>query len=126
MIVLDAAVVIALLDAGDTHHRAAHDLIRAHLDDDLGVNPINLAEALVRPAALGRAEEAIATLDAIGVTTVPLPAAAAARLAAIRAETGSKMPDCCVLLTAEECGAAVATFDERLRASARRLNLTVV
>ncbi len=36
----------------------------------------------------------------------------------LRTETGLCLPDCCVLLAAEQLKAAVATFDERLRRSA--------
>ena len=37
------------------------------------------------------------------------------QLARLRVETGCKMPDCCVLATAANHDAFVATFDERLR-----------
>nr|WP_293774994.1 hypothetical protein [Sporichthya sp.] len=43
----------------------------------------------------------------------------------MRAETGLRMPDCCVLLSAEATGATVATFDDRLAASAEARNLAV-
>lgn len=39
---------------------------------------------------------------------------APARLAVLRAGTRLKLPDCCVLLAAEQSHGAVATFDDRL------------
>jgi len=36
------------------------------------------------------------------------------------------MPDCCVLLTAEEAGARVASFDERLIKVAKTRGISVV
>lgn len=46
------------------------------------------------------------------------------QLARLRADTGLKMPDCCVLLAAEHTAARVASFDEQLikAASARHLD----
>ena len=49
MIVLDASVFIAYLDRDDDHHAAAETLLARAIDDDLGVNPLTLAEVLVGP-----------------------------------------------------------------------------
>ncbi len=62
----------------------------------------------------------------LGIRTLELPAEAAQRLGAIRAATGLKLPDCCVLHAAETSRAAVATFDRTLAARARECGLTVV
>jgi rRNA-processing protein FCF1 len=40
-------------------------------------------------------------------------------LAELRAETGLKLPDCCVSRAAQQSGAAILTFDHRLGADAR-------
>lgn len=45
------------------------------------------------------------------------------RLAQLRAEIGLKLPDCCVLLTAQEHPGIVASFDSNLLAAARKLGL---
>jgi predicted nucleic acid-binding protein len=55
-----------------------------------------------------------AALKALEIEELPLPRGAADRLAALRAESGLKLPDCCVLLTAEATNGSVLTFDERL------------
>lgn len=43
-----------------------------------------------------------------------------------RASTGMKMPDCCVLLAAEDADASVATFHDRLVQTAQACNLPVI
>ncbi|MDQ3276537.1 MAG: hypothetical protein M3Q39_16295 [Actinomycetota bacterium] len=57
---------------------------------------------------------------------LPFPRDTAVRLAQLRASTGLTMPDCCVLLAAEEAGATVASFDDRLTHTAEDRNLTVL
>ena len=57
---------------------------------------------------------------------VPSPQGDAAhRLGELRATTGLKMPDCCVLYTAVRHNAAVATFDDTLAKRAKNIGLTV-
>jgi predicted nucleic acid-binding protein len=66
-------------------------------------------------------DKAVGVLRALGISEVPLPEDASTRLAELRARTGLKLPDCCVLLAAETASAdAVLTFDERLLAEATR------
>jgi len=63
------------------------------------------------------------------VQELPFPPDTAARLAQLRASTGLRMPDCCVLLAADHAVATVATvasFDDRLIKSATDLNLPVL
>jgi predicted nucleic acid-binding protein len=36
------------------------------------------------------------------------------------------MPDCCVILAAEDAAGAIASFDERLAQTAEKRNLSVV
>jgi len=60
------------------------------------------------------------------VDELPFPPDTAARLAQLRASTGLKMPDCCVLLTAEAAGATIASFDDRLIQTATDRDLPVL
>jgi predicted DNA-binding protein (UPF0278 family) len=48
------------------------------------------------------------------------------RLAQLRADTGCKLPDCCVLLAAEECDGTVASFDVGLTSAAAAMNLATL
>ena len=122
MIVLDACVVIAHLDANDVHHGRATRLLA-----DLGVqpttmSPLSRAEVLVAPARAGRrraVEDAMAQMD-IDVGRRCRAAGRAAR------PHRPRLPDCCVLLTAERHGPAeIATFDARLARAATERGLVV-
>lgn len=122
MIVLDANILIAHLDAADMNHeRAGAILLSAATDDeDVAASPITLAEVLVGPARAGRLEQALAALRQLGVISVDLPTDAPAQLAELRAATALRLPDCCVLLAATQTGAAVATFDATVANAATR------
>ena len=126
MIVLDASWIIALFNAHDAHHEVAEKVLLDAPTDQLVASPITVAEVLVAPARAGQLDKAEAWLHRLGVRPVELEASAPARLAVLRAATGLKLPDCCVLLTARQVGAPIATFDDRLRASARNLGYSVV
>lgn len=119
MIVLDASVLIAQLDRTDVHHDRAGSLLHETGDEPLVASPLTLAEVLVAPARAGRLDQAAATLGQLEVRSVDLGPDAPRRLAALRAETRLRLPDCCVLLTVEQTHATLATFDFRLAAAGR-------
>lgn len=125
MIVLDACVLIAHLDATDAHHACASALLLDAADEPLGASPLSLAEVLVGPARAGQLDRATAALYQLQVTSVLLGEDAPARLAVLRAGTSLKLPDCCVLLAAEQTHAVVATFDDRLATEARQRGFVV-
>lgn len=125
MIVLDASVLIAHLEVTDAHHQRATEVLLATAGEALGASPITLAEVFVGPARAGQLDRAAAAIEDLQVEAVPLGVDAPARLAALRAETGLRMPDCCVLYAAQTANAALATFDDRLAAAATHHNLTV-
>jgi predicted nucleic acid-binding protein len=126
VIVLDASVLIGFLDAEDAHHRPAEDLLRSAVDEDLAANPLTLAEVLMLPTREGRLDRVLDVLRDLDVAELAFPPNVASRLARLRAETGLKMPDCCVLVSAEAADARIASFDERLRAAAHRRGVPVV
>lgn len=125
MIVVDACVLIAHLDADDPHHERARALLLDVADEPLGASAMSLAEVLAGPARAGRLDRATGALNALGVDGVALPDDAALRLARLRAGTGLKLPDCCVLLAADQARAQVATFDDRLTVVGRALGYVV-
>jgi predicted nucleic acid-binding protein len=126
VIVFDASVLIAFLDGSDHHHATAETLLTRTVDDDLAVNPLTLAEVLVAPVRDDRLDSVLAALGDLGITELPFPADTAVRLAGLRTVTGLKMPDCCVLLAAEDAGAGVACFDEKLAQAAEDRKLPVL
>lgn len=126
MIVLDASVLIAHLDARDPHHKSARQLLEDSDAEPLGASAITLAETLLAPARAGRLEDAAAALDRLGVDELPLGEGAACRLAQLRADSGRKLPDCCVLAAAQVHAGAVASFDADLLRAARKLGLKAI
>lgn len=126
MIVLDASVLIGHLDGNDPHHAAARRLLEGSGARPLGASGISLAETLVAPARAGRLEDARAALDRLGVVDLGLGPEAPARLARLRADTGRRLPDCCVLLAAQEQEGAVASFDHDLARTAEDLGIEVL
>ncbi len=124
MIVLDASALIAQLDQTDPHHERTRELLAQSSDQARGASVITLAEALVAPARAGRLDEAQTALRDLAVRPIELNVGAAASLALLRAETGLRMPDCCVLHAAAITGAeTIATFDARLARAARTRGL---
>ena len=125
MIVLDASVLIAHVDDADVHHDRAVELLLRAGDEELRASRLSLVEFLVGPARAGQLELATAALRSLEVASVGLEEDAPASLAQLRAVTGLRLPDCCVLLSAEQTQGAVATFDDPLAAVARGRGISV-
>ncbi len=109
--VLDAGVLIALLDSADLHHEAARAVLRRELavGNQLSLPVTAYAELLVAPmrhghVAVDEVDRLLADLPASVGAATPEIAKAAARL---RATHGTKMrlPDAFVVATAETVGA---------------------
>jgi predicted nucleic acid-binding protein len=126
VIVLDASVLIAHLDERDAHHERATELLAGSGTEPLGASTISLAETLVAPARAGRLREATTALERLGIQELPLSAEAPTRLAQLRTDTGRKLPDCCVLLAAQEHAGTVASFDAALVDAAGGIGLATL
>ncbi len=109
MIVLDASVPVAFLDLDDSHQAVAETLLAAEaIGDDLGANPLKLAEVLAVPARErspradpGGTSRTCARVPGWGCRTV-------------------------VSCSRAEAGATVASFDDRLAQTAADRNLAVL
>jgi predicted nucleic acid-binding protein len=128
--VLDAGIVIAALDASDTHHGASVQALReARASGAALVVPASAyAEALVGPSRRGT--DAVATidafLDALPATVEPATREVAREAAALRAKHGRalRLPDALVLATAIVIGAdRVLTTDAGWPASSARVEV---
>lgn len=125
VIVLDASVLIAFLDSDDAHHERAQTLFLTHAEEELAASVLTLGEVLVGPVRAGRAQQVLEAIRDLELRTVPLSNEPLG-LAQLRARTGLRMPDCCVLLAARATGGAVASFDTALADAATRESLPVV
>lgn len=126
MILLDASVVIGHFEPADAHHVQATALLTAHLTDSFAASVITLAEVYAGAARSGQAQRLNGFLEQLRIEELDLPAGAALRLGELRAVSNLKMPDCCILYTAEHHCAAIATFDDKLAARAANIGIAVV
>lgn len=120
LIVLDAGVVIGVLDADDPHHEAAVEVLRSRRErGDQLILPVSAyAEILVGP--FRRGDDAVARAEAfladVGVRIEPAVPDIARLAGRLRATHGSRLrlPDALVIATAEAVGAdAAITTDGR-------------
>ena len=119
--VLDAGVVIAILDASDVHHLAAVAGVTSAIErgEELVLPASAYAEVLVAPHRRGRqavAKTVDAFVDAVPARVEPATRPIAAMAAELRARHGTKLrlPDALVVATALALGAArVITTDAR-------------
>ncbi|WOF21525.1 PIN domain-containing protein [Microbacterium betulae] len=124
MIVLDASVMIAHMVGGDAHAERAFEILDT--EDELMLHPMTAAESLVGPVRVGREAEALAVLTRLGVERHVPADDEPVELARLRAETGLRLPGCCVLAAALVEGASLATFDTRLARAARERGVDVI
>ncbi len=102
MIVFDASVLIAHFEPADAHHQRATALLRELAEYEFWSNTITLAEFLVGPTRLGTVDAARQGILDLEIQSHGIGADGWPTLAGLRAKTGCKMPDCCVLYTAIE------------------------
>jgi predicted nucleic acid-binding protein len=120
-LILDASVLIALLDTRDAHHgRAVDDVERADQAGRLLIAPASAyGEALVAFARADRTHEARDAIASMGITIAPLTAAMAERAADVRVRHKHlRLPDAIVLACAEQLDGELLCYDERLRRTA--------
>lgn len=125
MIVIDASVMIAFLNPRDAHSTAARTLFAAATRERLAAHRLTIAEALVGAAQANMTHAVARVLDHIGVGRLDEPDDPV-DLAELRARSGLKMPDACVLLAARRDGARLATFDARMARAARHEGIPVM
>lgn len=118
MIIADASWIIALRDGRDVHHERAVAIHESVGTERVLLPSLTFAECLVGPAKFGALDVAAHGLRA-AFEIVEADVEAPLRWASLRADTGLRLPDVVVLDAAVRHGArAIATFDDRLAASA--------
>ena len=118
MIALDASVLIAHLNPADPHHRAATEVLLAGTHGEMLVHTITMAEVLVGGVRAGQGASMREDILAAGVAIAAHDDGEPLRLAELRASTGLRLPDCCVLDVAIRHQASLATFDNALAVQA--------
>ncbi|MGI8714497.1 MAG: type II toxin-antitoxin system VapC family toxin [Solirubrobacteraceae bacterium] len=116
-LILDASVLIGLLDTADAHHqRAVDDVEGADRTGNTLLAPASAySEALVSFARAGRTADARQAIAAMGITIVAMSQEIAERAAEIRAQHDRlRLPDAIVLATARELRADLLTYDKTL------------
>ncbi len=114
--VVDASVLIAILNRGDRHHAAAMQAVdEARGQAELALPMIAYAETWVGVARLKPARRhAIAAHVRELMRIEPMTASIAERAAALRARTGATLADALVIATAQEIDASsILTADVR-------------
>lgn len=125
-IILDASVLIALTQPHDEHHASARNIVRqGALTGSLQAHTMTIAESAVGAAGRGHLDRLRSLYEALGIRATFQDPQEPWRLAALRATTGLRLPDCCVLDAAEQIGAALATVDRRLAEVARARGVKV-
>jgi predicted nucleic acid-binding protein len=116
-LILDASVLIGLLDTADTHHAQAVDDVEAadQTGADLRTAASAYSEALVAFARLDRVPAAREAISAMGITVLALTDTIAERAAQLRAiHERLRLPEALVLATAQHHHAPLLTYNERL------------
>jgi len=116
-LILDASVVIGLLDAADAHHdRAVDEVEAADREGRTLLLPASAhSELLVAFARAGRIPEARAAVAAMGISVVPLTAAIAESAAELRSSHRHlRLPDAIVLASAQAHDGELLRYDRRL------------
>lgn len=125
VITLDASLVIAHLTPYDSHHQAATACLRSSAGERLLIHSLNLAEVLIGGVRVGRGQELLSDLHAIGIRVAERTEGEPLRLARLRVESGLKLPVCCALDTALATESSLATFDDALAKAARMRHVAV-
>lgn len=127
-LILDASVLIGLLDTADAHHaRSINDVEAAdRAGQQLLVPASAYSEALVAFARARRIGDAREAVTAMGITVTALTAAVAEQAAELRARHERlRLPDAIVLATARELGGELLSYDRQLAQLASRDDPTV-
>jgi predicted nucleic acid-binding protein len=116
-LILDASVLIGLMDAADAHHdRSVDDVEAADRAGRRLLLPASAyGETLVAFARAGRLHDARQAVASMGITVVPLTETIAEGAAELRARHERlRLPDAIVLATARERGGELLSYDRRL------------
>jgi predicted nucleic acid-binding protein len=119
-LILDASVLVALMDTRDLHHDAARRLIREQPTySRFAISASVYAEVLIRALAHGTADKVDRVIERFDVEIVPIDRAIARAAASLRAAARRpllRLPDALAVAVALVADPPLpfATFDDRL------------
>ena len=116
-LILDASVLIGLLDNQNAHHSSAVEEVEAadQAAQALLTPASAYSEALVAFARADRVSDARDAIAGMGITVVPLTETLAERAAELRARHSAlRLPDAIVLATVRDLDGELLTYDHRL------------
>jgi predicted nucleic acid-binding protein len=116
-LILDASVLIGLLDTADAHHGRSIDDVEAadRAGRQLLLPASAYSETLVAFARAGRLRDARQAVAAMGIKILPLTETIAELAAELRTRHERlRLPDAIVLATAQEQGGELLSYDRRL------------
>ena len=122
-LILDASVLIGLLDTADAHHdRSIDDVEAADRDGQQLLLPASAySETLVAFARAGRLDDAREAIVAMGIAVVPLTDTIAELAAELRGRHKRlRLPDAIILATAQGLDGRLLSYDRRLSQLADR------
>ena len=125
LIVLDASIVIALLDPKDALHAVALRASIAHAGDDLRLPASALAETLAVPARARRMEEVRAKIQLLDLGVIPIDEDIAVEAARLRGRHRSlRLPGALVIAAGEILDAdSILTGDRNWVSVSTRINV---
>ncbi|MCU1528678.1 MAG: hypothetical protein JWP75_2441 [Frondihabitans sp.] len=126
MILLDANVLIGILDASDAHHEAALQVVKENEASNFCSSALTIAEALIYPTRAGLQREALTALDDLGISIRPALIDDPGLTAELRVRYGLLLADAVVLHEAITTDAQLATFDAGLARAARKAGVPLV
>jgi predicted nucleic acid-binding protein len=122
-LILDASVLIALLDTADAHHQRAVEEVEAadNARMELVAPASAYSEALVAFARASRIADGRRAVTAMGITITPLTARIGELAAELRARPERlRLPDAIVLATARAHDGQLLSYDQRLSSYSSR------
>ncbi len=125
LILLDATILIALLDPADDLHAPALRAVSAAAHDEIAIPASALAETLVAPARAGKLQAARAAIRLLSLRVTPIEETIAVEAARLRSRHKAlRLPDALVIAAGEVLRArTILTGDSRWKSVSKRVTV---
>lgn len=125
LIILDASLVIALLDSADKLHPVSRRAFDRVAGEDLAIPASALAETLVTPSRVGKLHQARGQIQSLDLRVIPVDESTAVEAARLRGRHRNlRLPDALVIATGEVLEAdSIMTGDRSWARVSRRVRV---